>query len=446
MILKAAIVLLTFLTLYLIYKLLRTEKVNRIDVSVLDRFPEVEVNLKELAEKTWLKYDDVMYEKYVAAVESGFSASAPVTAPAGESVTEEVKSPEVTTCTFEKDEILAPLWKDCVEPYLEEVERQDALELLVKGFNLLSEKGSCPSVSIRIRETEPEDTTETESYALYKDLLSKVTLKEHTAHVVRYSVDSAKEFFQSPEVHIPKLIICAVFHDVGKIPEYRMLYNYQAHPFVSANVLNQLAGECQKRPFWLDEAIQIVKEHHLPGEQNVYKKILKKADKNARMLEISTKLSGYTLRSFDSWFSLDEFLKKIAGYVNDDRFGNRWYGFSYEGIVYLRPDRIIDVLEEMRREKKIISPELLNKEDHEKVIASLIKIMTDSDLIAYSTPERKVKKPQRFTVLLKDGKSFTFYLIPLKITAFSEEDRKVIEGKKAISNLCASIAGVKIAK
>jgi len=136
----------------------------------------------------------------------------------------------------------------------------------------------------------------------------------------------------------------------------------------------------------------------------------------------------------------------VAGYVNDDRFGNKWYGFSYEGVVYLRPDRVIDVLEEMRREKKVISPELLNKEDHEKVIALLIKTMTDSDFVAYSTPERKIRKPQRFTILLKDGKSFTTYLIPLKITAFSESDRRVIEGKKAVSNLCASIAGVKITK
>jgi len=444
MILKAVIVLLVFLASYLIYKIFKTEKVNRVDISILNRFPDMEVNLKELAEKTWLKYDDVMYEKYVAAVESGFSAS--TTTSAEEPVTEEAREAEVAAYSFERDEVLASLWKDCVEPYFEEVERQDALELLVKGFNLLFEKGSCPSVSIRIKETEPEDTTETESYALYKDLLSKVTLREHTAHVVRYSVDSAKEFFQSPEVHVPKLITCAVFHDVGKIPEYRMIYNYQAHPFVSANVLSQLAGECQKRPFWLDEAIQIVKEHHLPGEQNVYKKILKKADKSARMLEISTKLSGYTLKSLDSWFDLEEFLKKVAGYVNDDRFGNKWYGFSYEGVVYLRPDRVIDVLEEMRREKKVISPELLNKEDHEKVIASLIKTMNDSDLIAYSTPERRIRKPQRFTILLKDGKSFTTYLIPLKITAFSESDRKVIEGKKAVSNLCNSIAGVKITK
>lgn len=442
MILKLVFIFLGIIILYLIYKFFKVPKVNRVNVSGLNNFPELEVSLKELAEKTWLKYNDEMYKEYEAVLKSEIPEP---TMPPKETVKIK-KNNETETFLFEKDEILFSLWKDCVVPYIEEVERQDAFEIMVKGFNLLYEKGSCPSVGVKIRENEPEDTTENESYVLYKDLLTKVSLKEHISHVVRYSVDYSKEFFQSPEVHVPKIILCAIFHDVGKIPEYRMIYNYQAHPFVSANVLNQLINECQKKPFWMDEVIQIVKEHHLPGEQNIYKKLLKKADKNARMLEISTKLSGYTLKNLDSWFDINEFLNKIAGYINDDRFGNKWYGFSYEGVVYLRPDKIIDILEEIRQEKKIISPELLNKEDHEKVVEFILKILVDSDFVVYSTSDRSLRRPQRFTILLKDGKSFVTYLIPLKTTVFSESERKMIEGKKAVSNLCASIAGIKLAK
>lgn len=436
---------------YLVFRLIKPAGPKRINTKVLESFPEIQVDFTELAEKTWLRFNDEMYRRYVEALEKINPKDEPeVITITPDSSTEKTNSHVKTTKTSDikdlHDEILISLWNDCIKPYLPLIEEQNALDIIKEGLRILQEKGNCPSVSVQTKELSASDEVDVKEYEIYKNILSEVTLKDHTVHVVRYAINNLKSTFQEPDTHAPKILVCTIYHDIGKIPEYRSIYGNLAHPFISGNILSQVSKKFEKIPFWIDEAIQIVKNHHLPGEQNVYKKILKEADKSARMLEISLKLSGFTVKNFSDWFSIEEFLKKLAPLVNDDRFGNKWYAFSFNNVVYLRPDRLIDLLESMREEKKLIVPELFSSEDREKIKLKIISELSEKDLLAYSTREKPVKKPITFVIMLRDGRSFKFNLIPIKITAFSEEDIKMIEGKRHVSTLTSSIAEVQPAK
>ncbi len=450
MITKVIFSLSVLVFIYLIYQFLKsalTKKTpKRINTQVIYNFPNLEVDLEELAEKTWLKYDDRMYHKYVDTLQEIEVSKIDQIQDVYE--LENFHEGKENSYHSFSDELLSSLWKDCVEPYLNVINEQNAFSLIKEAFVILAEKGNYPSVGIKIKQDELPDETDAKGYSLYKNLLSQITLKEHTAHVVRFSIDLAKTNFQSPETHIPKILTVALYHDLGKIPDFKLVFNNQVHPFVSGDILSQVAKKNENPPFWIDEAIQIVKEHHLPGEQNIYKKILREADKKARTLEISTKLSGFAIKNLEDWFSPEEFLRKLAPLVNDDRFGNKWYAFSFKNVVFLRLDRLLDLLDQIRQEKQIISPELLSEEDRDKVIIKVVQILVDKDLLVLPSQKhsqtKTIKKLPKFTVILRDGKSFSIHLLPIKITAFTKEEIDSMEKKKAISTLSSSIAEVKL--
>ncbi|MGC9100123.1 MAG: HD domain-containing protein [Caldisericum sp.] len=451
--LKVIISLSVLILIYLVYQLFKStltkKSPKKINTQVIYNFPKLEVNLEELAEKTWLKYDDRMYHKYVNTLQEIETSKTYQNQDIHKSETPH-KDKEKLYHNF-SDELLSSLWKDCVEPYLNVINEQNAFNLIKEAFIILAEKGDYPSVGIKIRQDEPSDETDAKGYSLYKNLLSQVTLKEHTAHVVRFSIDLARTNFQSLENHIPKILTIALYHDLGKIPDFKLVFNNQVHPFVSGDILSQVAKKNEIAPFWIDEAIQIVKEHHLPGEQNIYKKILREADKKARILEISTKLSGFAIKNLEDWFSPEEFLRKLAPLVNEDRFGNKWYAFSFKNIVFLRLDRLLDLLDQIRQEKQIISPEMLSEEDRDKVLIKVVQILIDKDLLILPSQHsqqqsqtKTVRKLPKSTVILRDGKSFSIHLLPIKITAFTKEEIDSMEKKKAISTLSSSIAEVKL--
>ena len=102
---------------------------------------------------------------------------------------------------------------EVIEPH------KEALAGMLEGINrimeLLERYGDCPSVVDTIADSEKKVATRV------GDILSKVTLRDHTFNVVRIALRLLKDTYHDPVGYVPAVIIAALGHDLGKIPELR---------------------------------------------------------------------------------------------------------------------------------------------------------------------------------------------------------------------------------
>ncbi len=102
---------------------------------------------------------------------------------------------------------------DVIEPH------REALAGMLEGINrimdILERYGDCPSVVDTIADSEKRAATRV------GDILSKVTLRDHTFNVARIALRLLKDTYDNPVGYIPVTIIAALGHDLGKIPQLR---------------------------------------------------------------------------------------------------------------------------------------------------------------------------------------------------------------------------------
>src|SRR3989304_19338 len=117
------------------------------------------------------------------------------------------------------------------------------LQLVVENL------GHCPSIAT--------DSKDTESFELHlvRDYLAQVSLKEHSYRVAEIIIGLLKDTYLDFENHVPKAVITALAHDLGKIPEYRLsgIYNTTEHPPISACKLRELSDGM--RGSWLCDGL-----------------------------------------------------------------------------------------------------------------------------------------------------------------------------------------------
>lgn len=438
MFLILALIILAFCIIYLLYILFRSSRKPSPYRKLKEVYslPKLTIPLEELAHHLWLKTEK---RKTCQVTETVFNISEKTVQDLSKSEKTEVSDENLPFLT---DEILFQIWNDIVLPYKEEIQEQKVLDLVKEGLNILYVHGNCPSLT-GVSEKETFSDVETEDYALYKDILVKTTLKEHTVNVIRITVDIVKQSFENHEKHIPRMLIIALYHDLGKIPEYQKIYGAKAHPLISANLLGKIASETQNQPFWLDEAIQIIREHHIPGEQNPLKRILTQADKKARLIEISKTLSNYKIAPLEEWFSVEELISDLSQVTNLDHYGPKWYAFSHNDVVYVKPDKLVELIDEQRKRKNILSPDMLTAKDKTLLIPKIVTFLKEKGLLAYFKPDQQVNRIPKFRIYLKDGKSHEVLLIPIKITAFSEDQIQQIKNRLPASYFSA-IAEIKL--
>ncbi|MDI1472933.1 HD domain-containing protein [Thermodesulfovibrio sp. 1176] len=139
---------------------------------------------------------------------------------------------------------------------------------------LLDTEGNVSSLVSGQQDTESKIPQET-----FKKLYN-VSLIEHTINV-------AEEIIQlipyGPMV--PKGIIAALGHDIGKIPKYRQQYYALGdHPFISVNALELVPDF--KNLIYADDVLKAVRDHHLKPKDKLGE-YLKEADQRARRKELS---------------------------------------------------------------------------------------------------------------------------------------------------------------
>jgi len=148
-------------------------------------------------------------------------------------------------------------------------------EVIREILSLLDKEGDCPSVVNT--KGEPEGLIAKNTF----DALAQIPLYKHALNVAEHMIKA----FRNSASMLPKVLITALGHDLGKLPSARSkLYSMGDHPIISITILEGLAGY-KELPF-RDEISKAILEHHRVTKGLLAEK-LKEADHASRRMEMS---------------------------------------------------------------------------------------------------------------------------------------------------------------
>jgi hypothetical protein len=146
-------------------------------------------------------------------------------------------------------------------------------------LELLDDEGDCPSVVKRNRKE-----AETGLASNVFDILAIIPLYRHSLNVAREIATLCTQ-----RVVVPKAVIAALAHDLGKLPSYQeSLYATGDHPYIASIVLGNVATF--QGLAYADEVIEAVRQHHRPEPGLDLARKLKVADQASRSMEIASML------------------------------------------------------------------------------------------------------------------------------------------------------------
>jgi len=276
-------------------------------------------------------------------------------------------------------------YSEYVQPYAKVLANSGYLPRIIALLTLLDAQGNCPSV-VQIAGEQGQN--------IYR-LLSRITLLEHSINVAEKIVQEVlRQGVKDAEMLVGKLLVAALGHDIGKIPDLAAASTYSKgdHAYLSYLVMKNaiLTQDFPQR----EEILKAVKEHHYKVETGLTG-LLRKADHLARegeaeMLaaegESVTELVGAIRQQSEhneakgtvtsgkgeapqlinlDWLDLNEFAHFVEPYINMENEG-RFKAFSMNnGLVYLMLDLVSDTV--VRLAQKHNHPEVLvNAQSREK--------------------------------------------------------------------------------
>lgn len=377
---------------------------------------EINIPLSELS-TIWLK-PNKNKEMQIEQVEESIPLTAPQSQPFSSSIPQQIPLQQAQKPVTELTETGA-FWTECIEPHKDIFQTQNCLSEVKEIISFLEKHGHNPSVTLDNNDRESVDLISV------RDNLAKVTLKEHTYTTGRIIIDLVKQQYKDYETIIPSALIAALTHDIGKVPELRLsgVYNSYEHPQVSIGKLTEIfAG---KDVTWLKDVYQAVRDHHVYSSHTLTV-LLKKADRQARQMELAMFTKEYKISTFNEWFNPNAFINILEPHINVTQT-NRWQGFSFHGIAYFRPDFLYEKAKELAGDMKILDIDIIYSSEKEnvlkKVTESLKKIGAVADILL---PEQYARK---FEVQIYMGKRQSWFLTPLRLDAFP--DIQKIEARKA---------------
>ena len=333
-------------------------------------------------------------------------------------------------------------------------------------LSLLDTEGDCPSVVNT--KGEPEGLIAKNTF----DALAQIPLYKHALNVAEHMIKA----FRGSASMLPKVLITALGHDLGKLPSARRrLYSMGDHPIISITILEGLAGY-KELPF-KDEISKAILEHHRVTKGLLSEK-LKEADHASRRMEMAGVVKEIVLDEYSQptkqnieaqetapsieqttipnvfteqasqpdadifspatsseakdkqsipkeipleWFDSEAFLKELKPYINR-LWGERWNAFSMpDGYVYFQTGVIEEVAKKLGKNDPNIALLDTSREMKHSVMFSIIqRLKRDKDAIA-----RGLIKDQyfggRFVITMADGKTFDGYFTPFVAEAFGEQ-------------------------
>ena len=313
------------------------------------------------------------------------------------------------------------------------------LKALKEVLTLLDLKGECPSV------VSGEPVRDETSFSSY-ELLSRVTLRDHSLNTGREAFGLIKESYPDYEMVLGKTLIAALGHDLGKIPSNR---NYLTgyHPIRSAQILESIVKDLPYR----NEVLKAVRNHHLKSSDS-FTTLIKEADYRARDKElkelefwVSKKKStpeienpkeekppGNIPEKLDlPWIVPEEVVELINPYINTyvTRKGELsaaetgyWMAFSFkDGLVYVMPRLLSRIAEKIALDKKErgFTLRLPEAEFKRNVEFTVVAKLREKGFIADTIGEGYVGS--RYHLYFKgERKPLLGYYVPFKAETFGD--------------------------
>ena len=297
--------------------------------------------------------------------------------------------------------------KTILEQYLSPwIKEQDIAKGIACLLKILDVNAKEPSVIVEERQL-----SQGEPYDIHYEALSRITISEHTLHVVEEGFAVTKNRFGETGLFTvwPRLVCCMIAHDLGKIPGIRVEHDYAKldHPAASA----ALVKECLEHNLALsEECSEIVLHHHgEPPAGFAYVQgleLLKEADARARRKELQQ-----TLRHLKPWqeIPLESVAEELVSAVLDiikagDTVRDLFCLNPKQGFMYVNPDVLIGILQSISRDTylwpEIFSPDsrmaekaLLQFMDEKLKPAGLLTQNFSKDRFLWL----KIKKPGKVT-------------------------------------------------
>ena len=288
------------------------------------------------------------------------------------------------------------------------------LEGINRIMELLERYGDCPSVVDTIADSEKKVATRV------GDILSKVTLRDHTFNVTRIALRLLKDTYHDPVGYVPAVIIAALGHDLGKIPELRSRDKYVKadHPPASVSIVEEIF-EKDKDAHWLKMVAKAIGEHHQSATDPL-SELLKEADGKARQMEIEQAEKRASL-AWEEWFDCKELLRRVGATVNVTQTGSAFRAFSVDDAVYCDPTFLYETAGAMAAERSIIDITLLRDTDKDRALRRIVESLRKSAMLtselgrAYTT--------RRYEIQVEQGKPKKMFLVPVKARRLREPGR-----------------------
>lgn len=313
-------------------------------------------------------------------------------------------------------------YEECLAPYEEINKTAGIKDELNSILEYLDKYGDCPSIVTN------KDDEERMDLEVFVDILRKVTLKAHSFNVARIALKKLPEYYQDYKNLIPKVLLTALCHDLGKIPELRTSGHYSKadHPLISASKMRSFFEG--KDIFWIDRGSgsveDTIKNHHRKTSDQ-FSGLLKEADAKARELEIELGNKEMKFQEWEEWFSLGEFLDRIRIEINVSQ-ANRWNAFSFGSIVYVTPDFLCNTARDMVRDRKVLDLNVMAPSKKEVVLRKVGEELRKAGVLVDTVKEGFYGSI--YNLRLQQG-ARKMMLVPLKIEAFGlPSELKVKEG------------------
>lgn len=314
-------------------------------------------------------------------------------------------------------------YEECVAPYEDIIKAAGIKDELNSILEYLDKYGDCPSV------VTDKDDEEGMDLNVVLHILSQVSLKEHSFNVARIALKLASQYYQDYKNLIPKVLLTALCHDLGKIPELRTSGHYSKadHPLISALKVKEIFEG--KDIFWIDKGsgsiVDAIKNHHRPTSDQ-FNLLLKNADMKARTLEIESRSKELKFQEWEEWFSLTEFLDRVRIEINVLQI-NQWSAFSFGSVVYAKPDFLHSIVLKMAQAKKALDFNVMIPSQKEIVLKKIAQELRKANLLLDTVKEGYYGT--FYYLSFQQGRR-KYFLVPIKIEAFgsSPSDLNAKEG------------------
>jgi hypothetical protein len=196
------------------------------------------------------------------------------------------------------------------------------------------------------------------------------------------------------------------------------------HHIISARKLAEMFSG--KNQTLAAKVIRAVENHHSYTEDG-FSQMLKQADREARQTELLKLSQNSKAAPLSSWFSLEEFYKRLETHINFSRGAFSWKAFSFRGIVYCRPELIWKIAKNLCEESYIIDLTFLDDSAREEVLDKVVGHLREHDLIPDQLKANRLSR--RYVIKTHIGYSYKAFLTPVKPVGFYNmrelESRKI---------------------